>query len=132
MRNELEHKTNNDFVVRSYAKDPAFKKAFVDRMRRDGFEAPVCWYKSMTTNVQIESEAKLPDDRNVVNVPALYFGGTGDFVCRPEIMAESIQKGLLPHLEHAGMIEAGHWTPYEAPNEVVSKMEAWLKKNYAK
>lgn len=132
MRNELEHKTETEFTVRPYAKDPAFKKAFVDRMRRDGFEAPLCWYKATVNNIQTESDLSLPEERSVVNVPALYFGGTGDYVCRPEMMAESIQKGLLPHLEHAGMIEAGHWTPYEAPAEVVGKIEAWLKKNYAK
>lgn len=65
-------------------------------------------------------------------MPALYFGGKEDFVCRPELMQEAVQRGMLPQLENAGLIEAGHWTPYEAPQEVVAKMEAWLKKTFAK
>jgi soluble epoxide hydrolase/lipid-phosphate phosphatase len=132
MRGPLEHKVKHDFAIRPYAQDPAFKKSFVDRMRRDGFEAPLCWYKAMTTNVQSDSDAAVPDDRQKVNVPTLYFGGTQDCVCRPEMMHQAVQNGLLPHLENAGMIEAGHWTPYEKPDEVVAKLEPWLKKNYAK
>lgn len=58
MRNPLEHKTKPEIAVRGYAKDPAFKQAFIERMKRDGFEAPLAWYKAMTTNVHYESESR--------------------------------------------------------------------------
>ncbi|EUC47998.1 hypothetical protein COCMIDRAFT_3129 [Bipolaris oryzae ATCC 44560] len=131
MRDVLEGKTKYDLTIRPYAQDPAFKKAFVDRMRRDGFAAPTCWYKAMTTNIQSKSDAQLPKESQKVNVPALYFGGSEDAVCRQEMMQAPIEAGWLPHLEHAGLIEAGHWTPYETPQEVIGKLESWLKKNFA-
>ncbi|EMD63544.1 hypothetical protein GGP41_005800 [Bipolaris sorokiniana] len=132
MRDILEGKAKYDLNIRPYARDPAFRKTFIDRMRRDGFAAPTCWYKAMITNVQSESDAQVPQERQKVNVPTLYFGGTGDVVCRPETMKVPVDAGWLPHLENAGMIEAGHWTPYETPQEVIGKLEPWLKKNFAK
>ncbi|EOA83491.1 uncharacterized protein SETTUDRAFT_164848 [Exserohilum turcica Et28A] len=132
MRDALEHKTNPDIPIRAYGEDPALRKAFIDRMTRDGFEGPLCWYRAMVTNVQYQSDSTLPAGRELINVPALYFGGSQDPVCRPEMMKQAVDAGLLPHLEHAGMMDAGHWTVYEKPGECVQKIEAWLKKNYAK
>ncbi|XP_014552889.1 hypothetical protein COCVIDRAFT_41021 [Bipolaris victoriae FI3] len=132
LRDVLEGKTKYDLTPRPFAQDPALKKTFVDRMRRDGFEAPTCWYKAMVKNIQSESDAQIPQERQKVTVPTLYFGGTEDAVCRQEMMHGAIQAGWLPHLENAGLIEAGHWLPYETPNEVIGKLEPWLKKNFAK
>jgi pimeloyl-ACP methyl ester carboxylesterase len=119
------------FELRPYARDEALRKTFVERMRRDGFEAPVCWYKATTRNLQHNVDVKLPEDRDVVNVPTLYIGCKQDVVCRPEIMYESINKGLLPQLEQAEMIDAGHWAAYEKPAEVVTRLEEWLKRKFA-
>lgn len=124
-------KGGQDFELRSYALDPAFKKTFIDRMTRDGFEGPQCWYRATTLNYQSASDKELPRDRMVVKVPALYIGCTEDPVCRPEIMA-AYKAQLIPHLEESGMIEASHWVPYEAPDEVVKRIEPWLKKHFGK
>lgn len=115
--------------LRPYAQDPVFKKTFVDRMSRDKFDGPQCWYQATTQNIQSASDKELPADRKVVNVPALYLGCTDDPVCRPEAMA-SYKATLLPHLEEAEMIEASHWVPYEAPGEVVERIAPWLKKTF--
>jgi pimeloyl-ACP methyl ester carboxylesterase len=131
MRDVLSGKTKPTFNLRPYAQDETFKKDFIERMKRDGFEAPVCWYKAMTGNLQHEVDAKLPEGRDVVNVPALYIGCKQDVVCRPETMYESIQKGLLPQLEQTEMIDAAHWATYEKPAEVVSRLEEWLKRKFA-
>ncbi|CAI9626171.1 hypothetical protein GT037_004568 [Alternaria burnsii] len=131
MRNVLSGKTEPTFNLRPYAQDAEFKKTFIERMQRDGFEAPVCWYKATTTNLQHESDAKLPEGRDIVNVPSLYIGCKQDIVCRPEAMYESIQKGLLPQLEQSEMIDAAHWVTYEKPAEVVSRLEEWLKRKFA-
>jgi soluble epoxide hydrolase/lipid-phosphate phosphatase len=130
MRNYL---TNNDPEpdVRPYAQDSAFKNAFIERMRRDGFDGPLCWYKASTFNYQYDCDKQLPEDRDKVTVPALYIGAKEDVVCRPEGMQPAIDKGLLPKLERAEMLDAGHWTPFEKPDEVAEYIGAWLKKNYA-
>lgn len=130
MRNYL---TNGgpEFGLRKYAQDPVFKKTFIDRMRRDGFEGPQCWYVATKDNHQSAIEKTLPKDRMVVKVPALYLGATDDAVCRPEIMTP-YKAQLLPKLEEAEMIDAAHWVPYEAPDEVVKRIAPWLKKTFGK
>lgn len=120
-----------EIELRSYAKDPTFKAAFIERMRRDGFDGPQCWYKATVRNNQHESDKGLPEGVDKVEVPVLYIGGKDDAVCRPESMFDSIQKGWLPKLEQAEMKDAAHWTPYEASEEVTSDIRGWLKKNYA-
>lgn len=116
--------------LRPYAKDPEFKQAFIDRMNRDGFEGAQCWYRAMKENYQYEADKSLPESADKVNVPVLYIGATDDAVCRPEALYPAIQKGLLPHLEQAKMIDAAHWVPYEKPDEVVERIEPWLKKHF--
>ena len=101
-------------------------------MTRDGFEGPLCWYKATTENLQQESDKNLPKEVDKVEVPTLYIGATEDPVCRPEAMYPAIQAGLLPHLEQAKMIEAAHWVTYEKPQEVVERIEDWLKRTYKK
>ncbi|KAF2993526.1 hypothetical protein E8E13_002033 [Curvularia kusanoi] len=117
--------------LRPYARDSTFKTAFIERMTRDGFDGPQCWYRAMTLNVQSASDKKLPRDRMVVKVPAFYIGGKQDPVCRPEMMA-MYKAQLLPFLEEAELIDAAHWVPYEAPEEVVKRLEPWLKKTFGK
>jgi pimeloyl-ACP methyl ester carboxylesterase len=130
LRDYLTGKTNQQVDLRPYAQDATFKQNFVDRMRRDGFEGPLCWYKVWTQNYQLQCDRELPEDRDKVEVPVLYIGCKEDAVCRPEIMYESIEKGLLPHLEQAEMIDAAHWVPYEKPQEVVTRIEDWIKRHY--
>jgi soluble epoxide hydrolase/lipid-phosphate phosphatase len=120
-----------DIELRPYAKDPAFKQAFIDRMTRDGFEGPLCWYKAATQGIHHESDKNLPEAVATVEVPLLYIGATEDPVCRPEGMYAPIQAGLLPKVEQPKLVEAAHWTPYEAPQDVARDIESWLKKHFA-
>lgn len=122
----------DDFELRPYARDPKFKQEFIDRFTRDGFEGAVCWYKVNTENHQYESDKQLPESADKVNVPVLYMGGKDDAVCRPEAMIPAIKAGLLPQLEQANLIDAAHWTPYEASEEVSANIKSWLAKHFAK
>lgn len=132
MRDYLTGKTNPDVPLRPYAQDAQYKKAFMDRLSRDGFDAPQCWYRATKENVHLEGDCKLPEERDVVNVPALYIGATGDVVARPETMYESIKKGLLPQLEQPDLIDAGHWITDEKPEEVLTLLQDWLKRKFEK
>jgi soluble epoxide hydrolase/lipid-phosphate phosphatase len=132
MREYLTSENNDkEIELRTYAKAPGFKQAFIDRMSRDGFEGALCWYKAATENLQHQADKDLPEGVDKVEVPLLFIGAKHDAVCRPEAMYPSIQAGLLPKLEQAEMIDAAHWTPYEAPEEVARDIEGWLKKNFA-
>lgn len=129
-----EYLTNGglDIKLRPYAEDAHFKQAFIDRMTRDGFEGPQCWYKATTENVQYECDKDLPEGVDKVEVPLLYIGAKDDAVCRPETMYPAIQSGLLPQLEQTDMLDAAHWVPYEVPEEVVSSMKKWLGTYFTK
>ena len=118
----------HELELRKY---PEFKKTFIDRMTRDGFEGPQCWYRATCENYQTASDKELPRDRMVVKVPALYIGAKDDPVCPPEIMIPYKQQ-LLPQLEEAELIDAAHFIPYEAPEEVVKRIAPWLKKTFGK
>ncbi|KAF2750662.1 alpha/beta-hydrolase [Sporormia fimetaria CBS 119925] len=131
MREFLTKGRAEDVELRPYAKDEKFKNAFFERMKRDGFEGPQCWYKVSERSLQAESDRNLPNERKKVNVPSLYIGCKDDAVCRPEMMVPAKQAGLLPHLEEAEIIDSAHWCPYEAPEEVVKRMEPWLKKHFS-
>ncbi|KAJ4338372.1 hypothetical protein N0V95_008070 [Ascochyta clinopodiicola] len=124
-------KGGREHKLRPYAQDPVFKKTFIDRMTRDGFEGPQCWYLVTKDNHQSASDKTVPAERKVVNVPALYLGCTDDPVSRPEIMTPYKEK-LLPYLEEAELIDAAHWVTYEAPDEVVKRIAPWLKKTFGK
>jgi pimeloyl-ACP methyl ester carboxylesterase len=122
---------SEEITCRPYARNPKFKQDFIDRMNRDGFEGPQCWYIATKDNYHIQADKDLPEDADKVDVPVLYIGCKDDAVCRPEAMHGSIQAGLLPKLEEAEMIDAAHWVTYEQPGEVVKRIEIWLQKHYA-
>ena len=119
-----------DVEVRAYAQDPNMKKAFVDRMTRDGFEGPQNYYVSFKDNFQLECDSQLPQENLVIKVPLLYVGCTEDSVCRPEGMIPAKQAGLLPDVEDSAMVEAGHWGVYEKPDEIADYMSQWLTKRF--
>ncbi|KAF2641157.1 alpha/beta-hydrolase [Massarina eburnea CBS 473.64] len=131
LRNYLENE-GPEIPLRSYARDPAFKKEFVDRMTRDGFGGPLCWYLATVENHQYNTTKDLPKEVDTVNVPTLYIGCKEDVVCRPEGMIPAKAAGLLPHLEESPLVDCAHWCAYEKPEEIVKNMEPWLKKTFGK
>lgn len=129
MREYLEGK-GEEPDVRPYAKDPKFRHEFVERLTRDGFDGPQCWYKSTKDGIQSGVDAALPEERDKVNVPTLYVGCKWDAVCRPEGMAQSKLNGWLPDLEETPMLDSAHWSPYEVPEEIAGYLGDWLKRKF--
>ncbi|KAF2184221.1 alpha/beta-hydrolase [Zopfia rhizophila CBS 207.26] len=126
-RNLLQTTKSQDVPLKPYARDPAFKKAFIDRMRRDGFEGPQCWYKAMARNVQFETEKEISKENLLIKNPCLYISSTGDAVCRTDRM-EPV-KQLVPDCT-IKIVEANHWNTYEKPEEVREHIATWLKEKY--
>ena len=101
------------------------KNKFIARFKRDGFAAPLCWYKAMVSGVNNDEATKTK--ASVVEVPSLYVGFNKDMVCRHEGIAVPIQAGLLPKLTKV-VLEGGHWGLH-ANAEVFGKTVVdWLKK----
>lgn len=118
--------------VRDYAKDPKFKQYFIDRLGRDGFEGPQCYYKASKDNFQWECDSQLQPESAVVNVPFLYIGCKQDAVCRPEFLIPAKEAGLVPDCEEAPLVDCAHWSPYEKPKEMATPIVEWLKRKYLK
>ncbi|KAK6605435.1 putative epoxide hydrolase [Botrytis cinerea] len=111
--------------VRPYAQDTKFRQDFIDRMRRDGFDAPQCWYRAFLEQQHL-CDKNLPEGRDKVDVPVLYIGGKDDSVCRVEAMYPAIEQGWLPKLDQKPLLDAAHWTPYEKPEEAAGLIKEWL------
>jgi soluble epoxide hydrolase / lipid-phosphate phosphatase len=82
----------------------------------------------MTFGAQDESSKKAAENI-VVKVPFLYFGGTRDMVCRPELMKGSEDAGLLPHSKTV-TVDAGHWCIYKRPKETGEAILGWLNETF--
>ncbi|ROW02742.1 hypothetical protein VSDG_01704 [Cytospora chrysosperma] len=110
---------------RAYATEE-MKSVFVKRIEQDGFDAPVCWYKSHVFGHQ--SEESDPDNQ-VVNVPTLFLGYPEDVVCKKEGIIHGVKAGLLPKLVNV-TLNGAHWGLMEHPKELGEAVTEWLEKTY--
>ncbi|KAK0270007.1 hypothetical protein LTR35_014473 [Friedmanniomyces endolithicus] len=126
-----------DFTVelRPYARDEKLREAYRERMRRDGFEGPVCYYTSLANNTMLEDERSLcqaPDDKDKkITVPVLYIGQTGDWVCRTDLMSDAKEAGLVKDVEEK-VVDAGHWCLYDEKKseEIAGMIGEWLGRKF--
>lgn len=127
-RKLLQDTSPDKHPLKPYARKPGFKEAFLDRMRRDAFEAPQCWYKAMARNVQYETEKAIPENNLIIRQPCLYISCTQDAVCRTDGMGRV--KQLVPNLTQH-VVESNHWGCYEKPEETRNYIADWLREKYA-
>lgn len=116
-----------DYPLKPYAQAPGFKESFLERMRRDKFEAPQCWYKAFARGVHFDDEKGFSKDDLTIKVPCLYVSGSEDAVCRTDGM-EAV-KELVPDLTQH-VVQANHWITFEKPEEVGGILAKWLKEKY--
>lgn len=121
--------------LKDYPEGEKQKQRFVERMSRDGFEGPVCYYLNLTNNCNVEDDAALANSKNSgkdlrkIEVPMLYIGQTGDWVCRTDLMSDAKAEGLVDDLEEK-VVEAGHWCLYECPDTIAKNISPWLQKRF--
>lgn len=78
-----------DYTVplKPYAQSEELWKRFEERMCRDGLEGPVNYYHSLKENVMLEDEKGICEEgKRAIDVPVLYIGQTGDWVCRTDLV----------------------------------------------
>ncbi|KAK7749700.1 hypothetical protein SLS53_000279 [Cytospora paraplurivora] len=126
LRNSLESRGGGfDIKRRAYATEEN-KQDFVRRVKRDGFEGPLCWYKSGVFGHQ--SEEANPNNR-VVNVPTLYLGFPGDELHVKDAILRSQQAGFLPQVTNV-TLDGAHWGLLEHPREFGEAVTRWLDESY--
>lgn len=124
-----------DYTVplKPYAQNAALKQRFLDRMSSQGFEGPVNYYHILVHNTMLEDERELckaPENTDKkIDVPVLYVGQTGDWVCRTDLIDNAKKQGLIADLEQR-TVEAGHWVLYEKPGEIATILGVWLQRKF--
>ncbi|KAF7194967.1 Epoxide hydrolase A [Pseudocercospora fuligena] len=123
--------SNRIVDLKPYAKDPDLFARFKKRMTRDGFEGPMQYYHSLKNNTMLEDEKAILEGENGarIEVPLLYIGQTGDWVCRTDLMDDAKKAGLASDLEEK-VVEAGHWVLYEKPVEIAEIIKEWLGRRF--
>lgn len=125
---------NRTVELKSYAaEDPSIFQRFKERMSRDGFEGPVQYYHSLAENTMLEDERALcqKEEDKQIDVPMLYIGQTGDWVCRTDLMADAVEAGLVQKENLVErVVEAGHWVLYEKPEEIAETIREWLGRKF--
>jgi soluble epoxide hydrolase/lipid-phosphate phosphatase len=114
MRNYLLLDTRQELAEYATLK---MQEGFVSRFQRDGFEAPLQWYRATKENVHWGVEQMIPEERFRVTVPALFVGCSHDNVCLSALIHRSVQAGLLPDLM-IRELDSSHWCPFEKPKEL--------------
>ncbi|KIW51872.1 hypothetical protein PV05_10554 [Exophiala xenobiotica] len=115
--------------LKAYAKEKRWRDSFLNQFEKDGFEAPVQWYRAMIENVQYEVECKIPLERHKVDVPVLFVGCTQDANNRADLIEIPQKAGLLPDLE-VKVLDCGHWSPMEKPGEVSTCIREFLTSRF--
>lgn len=109
------------------------KASFIQRLSRDGLEGPVNYYHSLKNNTMLEDERALCNTENdqarKIEVPLLYIGQTGDWVCRTDLMSDAKDQGLVSDIEEK-VVDAGHWVMYEKPEEIAKLLRDWLTRKF--
>lgn len=114
-----------DLARRPYATE-ARKRAFVERVRRDGFEGPLGWYRSFVLGHQ---DGVGSAETNVVEVPTLYVRYPGDPLCWDTVLVPAIKAGYLPHLTDV-KLEGAHWGFLDDPKAFGEAVTKWLDDNF--
>jgi pimeloyl-ACP methyl ester carboxylesterase len=125
-----------DFTVdlHEYAKDQTLRKTLESRWTRDGLEGPVCYYHTLKNNTNFEDEKQLIDkpDCTKIEVPHLYIGMTGDWVCRTDLTKDAIDADLMDDVEEK-VIDAHHWCLYDPARgkEAAGIVLEWIDRKYS-
>ena len=114
--------------VQAYATD-VMRDEFIARLSRDGFAAPLCYYRAHTEGVFHEDDGKVPAEKFKVNVPYLFVAGRLDIICLPQAIEQAKGLGLTPHLT-VEKVDAGHWSMLAKPKEVGEIFVKWLGDNF--
>jgi pimeloyl-ACP methyl ester carboxylesterase len=100
--------------------------AFVESFEATGYTGGINWYRNFTRNW--EASADLPT--RIDNIPCLMIMAEKDVVLSPA-MAEGMEE-VIGDLEKALILDSGHWTQQEKPNEVNQLILDWMDRRFPK
>lgn len=130
MEKWLKDPSNIDKTVLPYASKDEFRQEWINRMKRNGFRAPLDWYKAVTQNLDREAEeAALKAGNHIVKSPYLFIATLQDPLSPAAAVQAPIAQGLLPDVT-LKEVDTGHWCMLERPVDVGQTIVDWLISNY--
>lgn len=97
---------------------------YVNTFEATGFTGGLNWYRSSSRIASIF--AGTPYE---LNMPCLYIGAENDTILTPE-SADGMED-FIPDLEKYLVMDSGHWTQQEKPEEVTRVLIDWLNRKIA-
>jgi len=94
---------------------------YVDAYRKTGFRGPLNWYRNMEANWKWSEKVA----EKKIDLPCLMITAEEDPVLTPKV-AQGLEK-YAPKVQYHNILQCGHWTQQEKPDEVNEKLLAWLK-----
>lgn len=115
--------------VQPYA-DGALKNAFLTRVRTDGFQSSLMWYKALIAG--LHSNMDLPKEKYVVDVPYLHVAMGLDVVTSPNPLGGGRLNPPPSLLRNQTTIrtQQAHWGMLASPHEFGMTVMQWLNQNF--
>jgi pimeloyl-ACP methyl ester carboxylesterase len=102
---------------------PEDLEVYVRAFGAGGFRGPINWYRNMTRDWELQ--AGLPER---VDQPALMITAENDPFLPPHL-ADGMER-FVPDLETRMILDCGHWTQQERPEEVNRLLLDWLDRRF--
>lgn len=119
---EWVEKDRKDNALKPYAQNAKLKEAWMQSKKSGGLVSQGCWYRAMNENFHRATETSLDGH---VDLPYLFIGADQDAVCRTDAVQVPKAMGLIKDLR-VEEVHSGHWSPFEAPEEVSRITLKWL------
>ncbi len=97
---------------------------YVEAFEASGFTGPINWYRNFTRNWELSAGQPTRLD----GLPCLMIMAEKDAVLRPG-MADGMSD-LIGNLEKALILDSGHWTQQEKPDEVNRLILDWMARHF--
>jgi len=97
---------------------------FVETFSITGFTGGLNWYRAAASSFAAFADAKWE-----IEVPSLYIGAENDVILPPS-SADGMED-FIADLEKHTVLESGHWTQQEQPEEVNRVLIDWLRRKLA-
>ena len=105
--------------------DPAELDFYAKAFEKTGFRGGLSWYRNIDRNCERFPQIGVQK----LDLPCLMVTAEWDLALRPEMAAG--MPALCSDLEMKQIVECGHWTQREKPEELNRLMLDWLKRRFA-
>lgn len=103
---------------------PEHKNHWCEIFQKEGFSAPLCWYKAIVSGVNATDDKSIPLDKYVVKQPVFFAAASHDYIFRSVLGIATTSHNC----EDASIREyvAGHWLMISHHNEVNAGLNNWI------